>query len=306
MILPSISIVTPSYNTLKYLKETVNSIHSQSYPNLQHIIMDGASTDGTVEYGVSIAGVEFYSEKDRGQTHAINKAMAKCTGEIIGWLNSDDIYESGTLKFIGEFFKNNPEIDYVHSDINIINEKTEYIGLSRAGELSTEVILKSNPIKQPTIFLRKRVIEELGELDESLHYVMDMEYWLRLSMSDFKGKYLPETRLSSFRIMEGTKTEANFQSFIKEWCDIISKYSKEGRFSAELSGKVKDAIHYLKGTAILAEMRSSEVNGFLEINRLWLKALNQYPSLILNRGAWMFYLAKVSNIQLDRLKRFEK
>jgi len=306
MSLPSLSVVTPSYNTLKYLKETVWSIHSQNYPNLQHIIMDGASTDGTVEYGHGLENVEFYSEKDRGQTHAINKAMAKCTGEIIGWLNSDDLYESGTLKFIGEFFRDNPEIDYVHSDINIINEKSEYIGVSKASELTTEVILKANPIKQPTLFLRKRVIDELGELDESLHYVMDMEYWLRLSMTNFKGKYLPETTLSSFRIMEGTKTEANFQSFIREWCDIITRYSKEGRFQAEMSGKVSDAIQYLNGTAILAKMRSSEVKGFFQINRLWLKALKQYPSLISNRGAWMFYLAKVSNIELDRLKRFGK
>lgn len=304
MSLPSLSVVTPSYNTLKYLKETVKSIHSQNYPNLQHIIMDGASTDGTVEYGQSLENVEFYSEKDRGQTHAINKAMAKCTGEIIGWLNSDDLYEAGTLKFIGEFFSENPDIDYIHSDINIINEESEYIGVSKASELSTQSILKANPIKQPTLFMRKRVIDTLGELDESLHYVMDMEYWLRLSMTDFKGYSLPDRRLSSFRIMEGTKTEANFESFIREWSEIITKFKSEGRFALDLSAQVDTAIQYLKGTAILAEMRSSNLKGFSKINKLWINALKEYPALMTNRGAWVFYFAKIFNIRLNRLKRF--
>jgi hypothetical protein len=133
---------------------------------------------------------------------------------------------------------------------------------------------------------------------------MDMEYWLRLSMTEFKGVYLPERRLSSFRIMEGTKTEANFQSFIKEWTDIITKFSSEGRFSPELFSQVKEAIQYLKGTAVLAEMRSDDAKGFFKINKLWVHALKHYPALMTNRGAWMFYLAKIFDIRLNRLKKF--
>ena len=94
---PLVSFVTPSYNTLKYIKDTINSIHSQSYPNLQHIIMDGGSNDGTVEYVRSLDNITFISEKDRGQSNAINKAFDLCEGEIIGWLNSDDTSNPETI-----------------------------------------------------------------------------------------------------------------------------------------------------------------------------------------------------------------
>lgn len=304
MSLPSLSIITPSYNTLKYLKETVNSIHSQNYPDLQHIIMDGASTDGTIEYGERLQGVEFYSEKDRGQSHAINKALSLCKGEVIGWLNSDDLYEIGTLAFVGRFFSDNPDVDYVHSDVNIINEVSEKIGVSKATMLSTLTILKANPIKQPTLFMRKKVVDTLGTLDESLHFVMDMEYWLRLSMTEFKGVYLKETRLASFRIMKGTKTEASFNHFIKEWLMVILKYSSEGRFSQDISLNVRESIQYLKGTLALAEMRSFETKGFFQISKLWINSLIEYPKLLTNRGAWVFYFFSLFNIKLNRLKKF--
>jgi glycosyltransferase involved in cell wall biosynthesis len=119
-----LSIITPSYNSMPFIIENIKSITQQSYKNFEHIIIDGGSIDGTTDHLKLHPFISWVSEKDNGQSDAINKGLRKSSGKLIGWLNSDDVYEPEIFTFVVEFFKNNPDISIIHSDINIIDESS--------------------------------------------------------------------------------------------------------------------------------------------------------------------------------------
>ena len=121
-----VSIVTPSYNTGKYIRDTIESVLSQGYPNFEHIIYDGGSTDETIDILKEYPHLIWFSESDRGQSHAINKGLDKAKGDIIGWLNSDDYFLPGTFSKIMEVFINNPELDAIFGDINIVDNEDNF------------------------------------------------------------------------------------------------------------------------------------------------------------------------------------
>ena len=304
---PLVSFVTPSYNTLKYIKDTINSIHSQSYPNLQHIIMDGGSNDGTVEYVRSLDNITFISEKDKGQSNAINKAFGLCEGEILGWLNSDDTSNPGAIDYVVKYFDAHPEIEYIHSDVNIIDEKGLVIGRSVAEDLTLDKILFKNPVKQPALFMRKSVLEKLGRLREDLHYVMDMEFWLRISLNNIKGVYISDEVLANFRMMPGTKTVESGPDFLKEWKQVLTQYHKNDSFSHKDVPFVTKAISHITGSWYLGRMRDKrEVKGFISIVNNFRKALSYNPTLWKNKGAWAFFFGRLLNIKRNREGRFKK
>lgn len=304
---PLVSFVTPSYNTLKYIKDTINSIHSQSYPNLQHIIMDGGSNDGTVEYVRSLNNITFISEKDEGQSNAINKAFKLCEGDIIGWLNSDDTSNPGAIDYVVKYFDAHPEIEYIHSDVNIIDEKGLVIGRSIGENLTLDKILFKNPVKQPSLFMRKSVLEKLGSLREDLHYVMDMEFWLRISLNNIKGVYISDEVLANFRMMPGTKTVEAGPDFLKEWKQVLTQYHKNDSFSHKDVPFVTKAISLITGNWYLGRMRDKrEVKGFISIVNNFRKALFYNPTLWKNKGAWAFFFGRLLNIKINREGRFKK
>lgn len=304
---PLVSFVTPSLNNLKYIKDTISSIHNQSYPNLQHIIMDGGSNDGTVEYVNSLNDILFISEKDNGQSDAINKAFDLCEGEIIGWLNSDDVSNHGTIDYVVRYFDNHPEIEYIHSDVNIINEKGLVIGRSIGEELTLEKILFKNPVKQPALFMRKSLLEKLGHLREDLHFVMDREFWLRIVINNIKGNYISDQVFANFRMMPGTKTVESGSKFHKEWEQVLNEYHKNDLFSNNNVSLVIKAISYTKGDWYFSRMRDKEeVKGFLSILNNFRKALFYNPMLRKNKGAWIFFFGRLLNIKINREGRFKK
>jgi glycosyltransferase involved in cell wall biosynthesis len=178
MIYPKISIVTPSYNQGCFIEETILSVLDQSYPNLEFIIVDGGSTDNTVDI---IKKHEKYltwwvSEKDKGQSDAINKGLKKCTGEIFNWLCSDDYFEAGTLKEIAELFKDN--------SVRLVSGNFRYIGGNYPPDSILEgIVLEDTPEKsfarvamtQPATFWRLPDIQKFGGVNETVHYFMDLE-----------------------------------------------------------------------------------------------------------------------------------
>lgn len=210
--LPRISVITPSYNQARFIEQTIQSVLSQNYPHLEYLIIDGGSTDGTLDilrrYNDHLTWI---SEQDSGQTNAINKGLRMASGEIVAYLNADDLYEPDTLFLVGKYFNSNSDAMCVTGQCQNIDEKGKIIrrGVSwyknfwlRVGNYSVLQVL--NFIAQPATFWRRCILEQIGYLDERLHYTMDYEYWLRI------GKHYPIHRLhrplAQFRIHSNSKS----------------------------------------------------------------------------------------------------
>ena len=175
------SIITPSYNQGQFIDRTIQSVLSQNVPVLDYIIVDGKSSDNTLDIIRRYDGrVTWISEKDRGQADAVNKGILMSSGEIIGWLNSDDIYYPGVLLFVLSFFKKHPEIDVVYGDADLIDVEDMVIEPYATKDWDYERLKEVCFICQPAVFFRRRIIEKAGVLDDRLQYCMDYEFWLRL------------------------------------------------------------------------------------------------------------------------------
>ena len=187
--LPRISIITPSYNQALYLGETIGSVLGQGYPSLEFIIIDGGSTDGSVDiirkYERHLA--YWVSEPDRGQTHAINKGLAKATGEILAYLNSDDYYLPGALFTVAGYFQAHPRADLVHGRCRYVDAQGATIG-GQLGDIARyddildlwDVWWNRRQFVQPEVFWSRRITDQIGAFRQDLYFVMDYEYWARI------------------------------------------------------------------------------------------------------------------------------
>lgn len=229
-----ISIISPSLNQGNFIEETILSVLSQSYENLEYIVIDGASNDQTLSILEKYANkLIWISEKDTGQTNAINKGIRMATGDIIGYLNSDDILLPNALEKVAQVFQDNPKAMWVTGKSLIINEDGEsirkLITIYKNLHLKTHnfrSLLIADYISQPATFWRKEVVSEVGYLDESLHYVMDYEYWLR-TYQKFKPIFI-DTYLAGFRVHRASKTTegTHTQRYLDEEKKIIRLYSR--------------------------------------------------------------------------------
>jgi len=179
-----ISVVTPSLNQADFLEKTILSVLDQNYQPFEHLVIDGASTDGTIEILEKYRHLIWTSEKDRGQAHAVNKGFRLAKGDIIGWLNSDDVYTPGTFKKVNAVFQERPEVDMVFSHCLWIDKDDNIIRLLQGRDPARFPVLK-HPcyIPQPTIFIRSAVLEKTGYLNETYSWIMDFDFWRRVSMN---------------------------------------------------------------------------------------------------------------------------
>lgn len=213
---PLVSIVTPSYNQGVFLKRTINSVLNQGYPNIEYIVIDGGSEDGSVDILKSYKdSFEWISEPDRGQTHAINKGFARARGAILGYLNSDDILYPGAVSSVVEQFHKNPEVDMLYGKANYIDKEDKKTGMYNTDVYSFERNMFDCCICQPASFWRKRVADIVGKFDEDLHYAMDYDYWLRMDRAGGRILHIPDI-LAASRRYEGTKTLSQREEFFKE------------------------------------------------------------------------------------------
>jgi glycosyltransferase involved in cell wall biosynthesis len=203
---PVVSVVTPSFNQGAFIRQTIESVLTQDYPHIDFRVVDGASTDETVEvlksYGDS---VKWVSEKDRGQTHAINKGMAEARGEIRTYLNSDDLLRPGAVGRVVEHFRARPDCDLVYGRDALIEADGRYLGMYPTAEYSFERLADACCISQPAAFWRARLADRIGPFDESLTLVMDYEYWLRADRAGGKFEHVADV-LAHTRIHRQTKT----------------------------------------------------------------------------------------------------
>ncbi len=187
---PRISVITPSYNQAQFLERTLLSVLDQKYPALEYIVIDGGSNDASKEIiARSDNRLAFsISEKDSGQSNAINKGLARTTGEILCWLNSDDFYPPGTLEFVGRHFADHPNVDVIcgHTQaVDVAGKPLDFWRGAFDGRRQLAEYWHGYSMHQPSIFWRRRVYEAIGLLDENMHLTMDYDYWLRMADRGF-------------------------------------------------------------------------------------------------------------------------
>ncbi len=214
--LPKVSIVTPSYNQVEFLEKTILSVINQDYPNIEYIIIDGGSTDGSQEIIKKYENKISYwvSEKDNGQSDAINKGFKKCTGDIVAWINSDDLYVEGAISCAVAYFSEHTGIDMVHGKIDLIDVHGEYITYVASKDFTLQELIISNQVWQPSVFFKRKIFDEIGYLDESYHYIMDYDFWIRIA-TRYNIGYINST-LARFRLHGQSKTVSNSDLFLIE------------------------------------------------------------------------------------------
>lgn len=234
--LPSVNIVTPSFNQGIFLKQTIESVLSQRDPSLVYWVMDGGSTDTSVSIMKRYKGkLGWVSEKDKGQTDAINKGIKKFLtmlndDDIVAYINSDDYYMPGAFQKVRKVFAEKPDVNWVVGDAVIVDRNGEeiqkpirlYKSLFRLLPFSLWI---GNPYPQPSVFLRARVVKEGGLFREDLSYVMDYEYWLR-TQTKFGAPYRLDSPLSSFRIHGESKGGSQYTRQFAEEYRVLCEYTK--------------------------------------------------------------------------------
>jgi GT2 family glycosyltransferase len=181
---PLVSIATPSYNQAAYLEQTITSVLEQDYPHLEYLVIDGASTDGSLEIIQKYADKLAYwvSEKDSGQAEAINKGLSHANGDILAWLNSDDYYLPGAIRAAVKVFQENPGAVLVYGNMLAVDKDGQITNILKYHSLSIEDLLCFEIIGQPVVFFRREALEKAGMLDTSYHCFLDHHLWLRIAL----------------------------------------------------------------------------------------------------------------------------
>jgi Glycosyl transferase family 2 len=220
---PLVSIVTPSYNQGHYIEETIQSVLNQDYPNLEYLVVDGGSSDNTVEILKKYEGcLTWISEKDQGQADAINKGFQMAKGAIVAWLNSDDTYLPGAVQTSVRYLEAHPEVGILYGEGYHIDADGEIIERYYTEPFDYQRLSEICFICQPTVFLRTEVIRTVGPLDITLDYCMDYEYWMRIAKR-FRIGYL-EKYLANSRLHLDTKTLSKRVEVHQETLQVVKRH----------------------------------------------------------------------------------
>ena len=304
--LPLVSIVTPSYNQAQFLEETILSVLNQDYPNIEYLIIDGASTDGSVEiirrYQDRLA--YWVSEQDRGQSHAINKGLQHARGEVLAWLNSDDVYCPGAVRTVVGFFA-------AHEDVALLYGRADVIDSAGASVLSipcedfhapTCIARHRYPIPQPAAFFRREAVQKVGLIDEQWNYCMDWDYWIRIGLAGLGVSKVPQT-LARYRMHGGSKTVKELVRLREEMVAWVDTF-----FSQPLPAKISALERESRSSALLNLGRQHfYANEYSCARRTLIEGVMEYPRNLLKDRAFLLLatsmLPKPAIALVWRLKR---
>lgn len=280
---PVVSIVTPSFNQGAFLEETILSVISQDYPFVEYLIVDGGSSDCSIDIIKKYQNKISYwvSEKDNGQANAINKGWKMSRGEIIAFLNSDDTYQPGIIEKVVEAFEKNPDWGMLYGDGARINEQGELIDYQKAIPYDIERELYCNSIIQPTVFIRRSIVEKVGWLDESSLVAIDYDYWMRIASLEIPIGVLDGVYLANSRMHALTKTSMQTMQLLCQDAETIINRTLETAKFLSSTAKIRKrafAFLYLRKTEILID--SGEI---WEARKWFIKAIETDPLVIIKK-----------------------
>lgn len=285
-----VSIITPSYNQAAYLEQTILSVLNQDYPHIEYIVVDGASTDDSVEIIKKYVDRLAYwvSEKDRGQAEAINKGFSHATGDIVTWLNSDDYYLQGAVSAAVKVFEEHPDVVLVYGDMLAVDEHGKTFNTLTYGQLNLEDLLCFQIIGQPAVFMRRSALQKTNGLNLDFHFLLDHLLWIQIAKH---GKMLHASQTwSAARYHSEAKNRAKAAEFGREAFRILEVAAQDGDLApllakvnrrARASANRVDARYLLDGgqpaKALSAWMRTLFIHPETALARM-----NIFASAVLN------------------------
>ena len=230
-MLPLVSIVTPSYHQGGFLRRTIDSVLSQDYPRIEYLVFDGGSRDDSVDILRSFGDRFFWrSQRDRGQTDAINQGLQRSRGDILAYLNSDDVLLPGAVTAVVEHFRKNSDWDLLYGNAYHIDEHDGLLGEYPTAPYDFARLLQSCCICQPAAFWRRRIADRIGPFDDSLHFAMDYEYWMRIDRAGGVLVHVPDF-LACSRLYAETKTLSARMQVYHEILDVSRRHASDASFS---------------------------------------------------------------------------
>ena len=298
--IPRVSIITPSYNQAAYLEQTIQSVLGQGYPDLEYIIVDGGSTDGSLEiiqkYASQLAW--WVSEKDSGQAEAVNKGFRRATGDIVGWLNSDDLYLPGAIAGAVAALAANPQVGLVFSDVESLDGASNRINVMRFGDWDLRDLMTFRIISEPGVFMRRSILVQTGLLDLSYHFLLDHKLWLSMGLLA-PIQYVPGVCWAAARFHAAAKNVAQASAFGAEAYRIVEWMQAQPDFQPYLAGlhrRVLAGAHRLNAFYLLDGGKPGAA-----LAAYW-KGLLQYPPAVLSDWRRILY-ALFSPLGLEGLRK---
>jgi len=228
---PKITVITPSYNQVEFIEESIRSVVEQDYSQIEYLIMDGGSTDGSVniirEYAQKYPGIiKWSSGKDKGQVDALNRGLKLATGDIISYLNSDDYYLPGAFKMVNEYFSRYSNKLWLVGNCRVSDPKLSWTFLLKhiwpIGKFPWALHVY-NTVNQPAVFLRRGLVKKVGLFNPAYHYAFDYDYWLRCLKFGLPGRHFKD--LAVFRVHSGSKGNRGYEAQFKEDLAVAHNYS---------------------------------------------------------------------------------
>jgi glycosyltransferase involved in cell wall biosynthesis len=274
---PLVSIITPSFNQARYLETALRSVLEQDYPRIEYIVIDGGSTDG------SLAMLDRYrdrlthciSEPDAGQAAGINKGLRRATGDIIAWLNSDDAYLPGAIRQAVEELEREPDLGMVYADGIMVDAEQVLLDRHRYRTLSLVDLLAFEVILQPTVFMRRKVLEQAGYLDDSYQLILDHQLWVRIAAQS------PVRHVKATWALERTHPEAKTIARAAGFVDEAQRMLRWAEATPELSETVR--LHRRRiqaGYNVFAARRLIDAGEYRRAFQHFRTALGQHPPTV--------------------------